>query len=110
MRGTEIRNGAKVSRETDKMSMKQIDAIHHWFELTYAQYLTIPRSVLEAMPDEWQTQMVELLTQLDDTFQWRPHQGRYWVELRDANGKFVSDRLKEYRYPDGEYIESIKKT
>ena len=28
------------------------DAIDRWFELTYAQYLTIPRSVLQSMPDD----------------------------------------------------------
>lgn len=42
--------------------------VHGWFELSYAQYLTIPRSVLEAMPEDWQFKFVELLEQLDKTF------------------------------------------
>lgn len=58
------------------------DAIHNWFELTYAQYLTIPRSVLQSMPDEWQQRFVQCLRELDDTIDWRPRKGRYCVELR----------------------------
>lgn len=83
--------------------------IHLWFELTYAQYLTIPRSVLEAMPDEWQEKMAALLDELDDTFDWRPKEGRYWVQLRDGKGRYAEDPLMEYRHPDQEYIESLRR-
>jgi hypothetical protein len=83
--------------------------IHDWFELTYAQYLTVPRSIMQRMPVAWQQQMAQLLTELDEAFDWRPHEGRYWVELRNASGKFVSDPLKEYRHPDDDYIDSIVK-
>lgn len=74
-----------------------MDAIHQWFELTYAQYLTIPRSVLQSMPDEWQEKFAALLYELDDTIDWRPAEGRYWVELRDAKGRFVEDGFKDYQ-------------
>lgn len=83
--------------------------IHSWFELTYEQYLTVPRCVMEQMPVEWQQQMAALLTELDNTFDWRPHEGRYWVELRDGQGRYVADRLREYRHPDWEYIDSIRR-
>lgn len=73
-----------------------MDAIHQWFELTYAQYLTIPRSVLQSMPDEWQEKFATLLYELDDTIDWRPAEGRYWVELRDDKGRFVKDPLQDY--------------
>lgn len=72
------------------------DPIHEWFELTYAQYLTIPRSVLQSMPAEWQGRFVECLRQLDSEIDWRPREGRYWVELRDGKGRFVSDPFKDY--------------
>lgn len=83
-------------------------SIRAWFELTYAQYLTMPRSIMERMPEEWQEKMAELLDELDDTFDWRPREGRYWVELRDANGRYTGDPLKEYRHPDDDYIDSLK--
>lgn len=71
--------------------------VHHWFELSYAQYLTIPRSVLQAMPLEWQRRFVECLEQLDDAIDWRPAEGRYWVKLKDAKGRYKSDPLADYR-------------
>lgn len=63
--------------------------VHHWFELTYAQYLTIPRSVLQSMPDEWQRRFVKCMEELDETIDWRPH-GRlqYQVQLRQVVEKF----------------------
>lgn len=57
------------------------DAIHDWFELSYSQFLTIPRLVMQSMPAEWQAKMVDLLNELDETFDWRPEQGTYWVSL-----------------------------
>lgn len=82
--------------------------LHSWFELSYAQYLTIPRSILRAMPGEWQGKLAALLRELDDTFDWRPKPGRYWCRLRDERGRFVDDRLAEYRYPDFAHIESLR--
>lgn len=72
------------------------DPIHEWFELSYAQYLTIPRSVLQSMPESWQADFVALLEELDETIDWRPQAGRYWVQLRDGRGRYVDDPLKEY--------------
>ena len=70
--------------------------IHEWFELTYAQYLTIPRSVLQSMPEDWQADFTRLLERLDDAIDWRPKEGRYWVRLKDGAGKFVCDPLMDY--------------
>ena len=70
--------------------------IHHWFELTYAQYLTIPRSVLQSMPDEWQDRFVRCLEELDATIDWRPPEGRYWVQLKDRKGRYIHDPLMDY--------------
>lgn len=82
--------------------------IHGWFELSRAQYLTVPRSILEAMPEEWQYKFAALLDELDDTFDWRPKEGRYWCRLKDGDGRFVTDPLMEYRRPDVEHIESLR--
>lgn len=82
--------------------------INVWFELSYAQYLTIPRSILEAMPEEWQIRMTKCLEELDESFDWRPSEGRYWVRLKDDKGRYVSDPLMEYRHPDKKYINSLK--
>lgn len=72
------------------------DRLHLWWELTYAQYLTIPRSVMQTMPDEWQDKMAALLEELDSTMEWRPKDGCYWVKLKGSDGRFRSDPLCDY--------------
>jgi hypothetical protein len=73
------------------------EPIQAWFELSYAQFLTVPRLVMESMPVEWQRKMALLLYEMDETFDWRPTGGRYWVRLRDAHGRFTHAPLNDYR-------------
>jgi len=68
-----------------------------WFELSYAQFLTVPRVVMESMPDVWQKRMAQLLRELDEVFDWRPATGRYWVLLRLDGGRFAAAPLCDYR-------------
>jgi hypothetical protein len=72
------------------------EPIHLWFELSYAQYLTIPRSVLQSMPAEWQKRFVQCLEELDELIDWRPKAGQYWVQLKDERGRFLHDPLMDY--------------
>lgn len=44
------------------------EAIHAWFELTYANYLVLPRSVLQSMPDEWQHRFVGCLEEMGKAY------------------------------------------
>lgn len=78
--------------------------INEWFELSYAQFLTVPRLVMESMPIEWQEKMAELLKEMDDTFDWRPEEGRYWVRLRDSKGRFSAAPLYDYRRGSAEHL------
>lgn len=72
------------------------EPIHEWFSLSYAQYLTIPRSILQSMPTDWQVRFVGILQELDDTYDWYPVEGRYWVRLRDSKGRFAHDPFTDY--------------
>jgi hypothetical protein len=85
------------------MSDKDFD-MNSWFELSYAQFLTVPRLVMESMPAEWQCKMAELLQEMDDTFDWRPKEGRYWVKLRTRMGRYADAPLSDYRHGDIEYL------
>lgn len=58
----------------------ETDAIHTHFGLSYANYLVLPRTFLQSMPDEWQTQFVALLDQLETAFRHVPQAERYRVE------------------------------
>lgn len=99
-----------MTEDTEKSIFEESDEpIHLWFELSYAQYLTVPRSIMEAMPIEWQRKMALLLEELDDTYAWRPNEGRYWVRLKNDKGHFVHDPLMEYRHPKADYIKSLVK-
>lgn len=83
---------------------KDWEPVHHWFELSYAEYLTIPRSALQSMPQEWQARFVLCLMELDNTIDWRPANGQYWVQLRaypkdgreHGRGVLVHDPLGDY--------------
>lgn len=55
------------------------DAIHKHFGLSYANYLVLPRTLLQSMPDEWQTQFVALLNVIEDAFAHVPQADVYDV-------------------------------
>uniref|UniRef100_A0A6M3JFL3 Uncharacterized protein n=1 Tax=viral metagenome TaxID=1070528 RepID=A0A6M3JFL3_9ZZZZ len=74
--------------------------VHEWFELSHAHYLTVPRSVLQSMPVEWQTRFAKCLRELDEALPWRPRAGRYWVTLKDEYCRYVSDPFNDYRHAD----------
>lgn len=60
---------ARVHRPPPMSTMADdAEAIHTWFSLTYANYLTIPRSVLQSMPDAWQRRFVTCLQEMEASF------------------------------------------
>ena len=70
------------------------EPIHHWFELSYANYLAIPRSILQNMPAEWQRRFVDCLEDLDTAFDWR--RAGCVVKFHDKKGRFMRDELVDY--------------
>lgn len=78
--------------------------IHAWFEFSYSQFLTAPRLVMESMPYKWQQKMVTLLQEMDATFDWRPKEGRYWVQLKNGQGQFCAAPLTDYRHGNTEHL------
>jgi len=84
--------------------------VHSFFELSYAQYLVIPRSALQSMPREWQERFVQCMRELDALIDWRPAAGTlYRVQLHQVNedadedagerfwGPELDDPLADYR-------------
>lgn len=47
---------------------EEVEAVHTYFGLTYANYLVRPRTLLQSMPDEWQSRFVDCLRELDAAF------------------------------------------
>lgn len=50
---------------TSDGDLPETEAVHNYFELTYARHLVLPRVLLQSMPDWWQSQFVRLLEQYD---------------------------------------------
>lgn len=70
--------------------------IHGWFGLTYANYLTLPRAVLQSMPGEWQERFVAMLHELDESYGHLDWPYSYRVSAIDVNGRFVKDPIPHY--------------
>jgi hypothetical protein len=70
------------------------EPIHHWFELTYSNYLVLPRSILQSMPQDWQARFVRCLEELRDV---APDDApdSYWVRATSGN-RFVRDPYSNY--------------
>lgn len=82
------------SSETDIWGDEN-EPIHLWFSLSYANYLVLPRSVLQSMPVEWQRQFCRMLDQAHAAFpdlEWP----RYTVSARNDAGQFISDPIPHY--------------
>lgn len=89
------------------------DKLWGWFGLSYASWLTLPRCVMHAMPDEWQARMAQLLNELDDAFDYGEEGFETSVSAK-RNGKFI--RMPSwcsrsfYRHPDEKVINSLRRT
>ena len=75
-----------------------MEPIHDWFGLSYCSYLTIPRSVLQSMPVDWQEQFVGLLQQMETKcgehdVSWPKTE----VRIRNRRGRFEHDQLADYQ-------------
>jgi hypothetical protein len=80
-----------------------------WFGLSYASWLTLPRVLMHAMPDDWQGRMAVLLSEFDAAFPNMPegHSTRVQVTV---NGRLVPTPqwLSNYRRPDRHAIAQIR--
>ncbi len=83
----------------DKDYGYQLDgAIHNWFELSYASYLVLPRTLLQSMPLQWQEDFVAHLEEMERLLpDWPGPDCSIEVHLRnDQTGLFVMDPMRDY--------------
>jgi hypothetical protein len=82
-------------------------SIHAAFGLTYANYLVLPRAVLQSMPLEWQDKFVKLLREANAACQRAgiPTAHAYRVQMVAANGRYVADEVPHYRYAPNLFVE-----
>jgi hypothetical protein len=70
---------ATIDWEKEQKASNASRDIHTHFGLSYANYLVLPRTLLQSMPAEWQHQMVVLLEQMDSAFEHVPQAEVYEV-------------------------------
>lgn len=70
--------------------------VHAWFGLTYANYLVVPRSVLQSMPDEWQHRFTALMGEVHEAFGHLDYPASYDVKAKDQDGRFQRDAIPHY--------------
>jgi PRTRC genetic system protein C len=77
----------------------QDGAIHGFFELSYAAYLVLPRTLLQSMPLDWQDKFVALLEEANEKYpRYMPEGSEYYVQLKDTEtGRFMKDPLADYQ-------------
>lgn len=71
------------------------DDVHHFFGLSYSNYLALPRSIMQSMPAEWQHKFAELIEEANERY--GGYEMVYTVHKRDAKGRFVHDELADYQ-------------
>ena len=74
--------------------------IHEWFQLSYSHYLVLPRSLMSAMPVEWQERMATCLREMQRACDHLEINDKYTVLLRGENGRVVHDPYSQYRHSD----------
>ncbi len=81
--------------------------IHESFGLTYASFLVIPRLLMEAMPYEWQKDMVDLMEQFSEKYIWEMEDQRLVIRMTDQNGRLITmdENLCDYRRGDASWYE-----
>lgn len=98
----------RQTSEYDDNAIYEGEVVHDWFGLSYAQYLTIPRLVLEAMPSCWQERFVDCLEELDANIDWRPENAQYFVTLERLGTVWDEDEERYIYGPDGEIDDPLR--
>lgn len=74
------------------------EPVRHEFGFTYANYFVRQRSVLQAMPIEWQRRFVQLMDELEAAIDIEAIPSSFHVHAVDDRGKYASDPYRDYRH------------
>lgn len=97
-------------RDLNRLPIEGQLTVNEWFGLTYARWLTVPRVVMEAMPETWQRKITLLLQEMNDRFDWLPDDVRLTVVAKRGS-RFIPlpEDLCNYRRPNRQFLESIER-
>jgi hypothetical protein len=86
------------------------DALWLYFGLSYASWLTLPRAMMHAMPDDWQARMAALLSEWDSTWDWSNFPEHETLVSLKHRGRFcrTPEWMLNYRHPDKAAIDLLR--
>lgn len=87
--------------------MRDNEELQRWFGLSYASWLTMPRVFMEAMPNEWQQKMADLLNEYDEAIVNPPDLGTRVQVTKDGKMVKTPKWVINYRHPDKKEISRI---
>jgi hypothetical protein len=97
----------------DERNARLDGPIHTWFELSYSNYLVLPRSLMQSMPVEWQERMVACVEGMRRAYEHLDHPDAYEVTASvECTYSDLSDNdmrelgISRPDAPDGEHDES----
>ena len=74
--------------------------IHIMFELSYASFFVLPRLLMEAMPWDWQVEMVGLMEEFNEKFEWDDDKIEVIKSFGDSTYNNMDENLCDYRRGD----------
>lgn len=100
----------KKAPEGEELQLTGKQELHAWFGLTRSSFLTIPRSFMQEMPDDWQMKMAKLLAEYDATFDQSKVEidGVFVMGRKDGKNCKMPEWITNYRHPDRALINSMK--
>lgn len=82
--------------------------LREWFGLSYATWLTLPRSMMHEMPEEWQQKMADLLFEWDETWDSSSTPSPFVIARKDNRFTKWPAWLLNYRHPDKDQINKLR--
>lgn len=85
------------------------DRLWRWFGLSRASWLTMPRVMMHAMPDDWQERMAKLCEEWDEHWD-SGEMPSPRVQAVNKNGRLAAwpRALLDYRHPCREFINRMR--
>ncbi len=95
--------------DTKQYEPKGHERLWNWFSWSRASWLTMPRVMMHAMPEDWQDRMAALCEEWDEA--WDSEEMPYpRVNAVASNGRMTKwpHWLLDYRHPDERSIERLR--
>ena len=113
MKTTTNKEGREEIKHSCHPAHEWCDPINEAGILYRTQYLVLSRTLLEAMPKEWQHRFIAIMDEVGEEFDFMHPDWvtpEYVVNCKGKRGMFETDPFGKYRYPNTEFINKFRKS